>query len=124
MCIRDRWKPGKKVTQPVYSRLTREEAAGKKKNEKAREDVTPKFTKFQFDKRTESQMPTIWFAKPQLFLDEQGYVTLKDGQRLVIGGEQGFSITELNQNGVTVSDSKQLSIEIPTEQIGSIRFPQ
>ena len=116
------WKPGKKVVQPVYSRLTREEAAGKKKQPQAREDVTPKFAKFQFDKRTESQMPTIWFAEPQLFPNEQGFVALKDGQQLVIGGEQGFSITELNQNGVTVSDSNQLSIKIPSEQIRSIRF--
>ena len=118
------WKPGKKVVQPVYPRLMREEAVEKKKNPPAREDATPKFTKFQFGERTESQMPTIWFAEPQLFPDEQGYVALKDGQQLVLGGEQGFSISELNQNGITISDPKQLSIEIPTEQIRSIRFPK
>ena len=117
------WKTGKQIQQPVYPRLKRQEIAEKKELPENREDVTPKFTRFQYGKRTESQMPTIWLSQPQIYPSELGCVSLNDGQQISVGGEGGFSIAALSVNGVTLSGPDQLSIEIPAEQIHSIRFP-
>ena len=117
------WETGKQILQPVYPRLTKQEIADKKEKPNEREDVTPKFTKFQYGKRTESQMPTIWLSEPEIFPSELGYVYLKDGQQISLGGDGGFSIAALDGNKLTLAGPDQLSIEISTELIQSIRYP-
>ena len=117
------WRKGEQVLQPVYPRLEQEETkTGKVRNDR-REDVTPKFTSFDFNKRTESQMPTIWLAQPKLTPATQGAVYLNDGQKISFGDESGFSLSSLGKREVELTGSDQQSFKIPVTDIREIRFP-
>lgn len=88
------------------------------------EDATPKFNKFEFARRTESQMPTIWFGQPTLGDSGWGAIELLDGQRIVLGGDSGFVINSINDQIISVSGKNDFKVNLPMTQVRAVKFPK
>lgn len=105
------WKEGKKIEQPIFSGAPTE-------------DVTPQFNSFVFDRRLESQMPTVWLRKPVVGNPDWGAIDLVDGQKIVLGSEQGFSIQSMNDQVLEIVGMDGVEVRLPMAQVYSIKFPK
>ena len=105
------WKKGSKIEQPIF--------AGE-----PTEDVTPQFNRFVFDRRLESQMPTVWLRKPSVGNPDWGSIDLVDGQKIVLGSENGFSIQSMNDQQLTIVGMDGVEVRLPMAQVYSIKFPK
>jgi hypothetical protein len=99
-----------KIEQPIFEGIPSE-------------DATPQFNQFEFGRRTESQMPTIWFQKPVLADPAWGAIELLDGQRLTLGSNGGFEIESINDQFVVVEGPGDLKANLPMTQVRAIKFP-
>lgn len=105
------WKESEKKEQPVFS-------------EGRVEDVTPRFDKFKYATRSESQMPTIWFQQPNRVDPDSGFIGLTDGQHLVLHSDSGFQISQVTDESISVKGPGDFSVVLPISQVHAIKFPK
>lgn len=100
-----------KIEQPIFSG-------------EPTEDVTPQFDRFLFARRLESQMPTIWFQQPKIGNLDWGAIDLVDGQKIVLGSENGFTIASVNDQQISIVGKNGLEVNLPMTQVHAINFPK
>ena len=92
-------------------------------DEDDQQDPTPQFTSVQYAKNSPEIIPTLWLASPKGPIPGTGKLRLTDGQRLTLGGDNGFKITGFENNSVVVSIAGN-ETRIPLNKVLSIDFPE
>lgn len=106
------WEDGELIEQPLFA------------DGESKEKVTPTFNRFVFDRRLESQMPTVWFREPKLPNPDWGSIDLVDGQKIVLGSETGFSIQSMNDQVMVVTGKDGKEAQLPMSKVHAVKFPK